>query len=570
MLRQARIDLLEIGLRRRRHERQTRIAQRLDGAVDVARAAGDVLDALAAIDVEIFLDLPGIAGILVDRNPDLAVRAGQRAGEQAGRAAFDVEEADLAEVEQFFVEAGPHIHPAAMDVVGEVIDVIEPGARGPRVLCAQPFELGVIGRALGAVAIDEIQQAAADALDGGNVERLLRGSHIGRLRAERERTLVGLLRIDHAERHRRRAGAMRGNEAMAMGAGLLVDEIIDIALAIDGDLLGPVAGDRRVAHQPEQRVQFFGIRVRIFDELETVGAHRIVGADGGGRRVVRKRTHGENSRKLIWINIGRIRRKVHANRPALGYNDARFVHRNGILRMIPVDAFDLKMLAALQDDGRLTNQQLADLVGLSASQCSRRRMRLEEEKVIAGYHADLSGEALGFNLIAFIQVTLATHSPDNSKKFRALVNRVDDIQEAYSLTGDADYVLKVVLRDLKDLSGLVNDVLMPHQSVAHVRSSIVLDRLKESARLPLKDASMAQFEGNSSFAFRGSICDDGPEISITRDDHGAATPAELRILRQGPAAERGGRADLFLRMHVLRGLRGEQAAQCLPELRRRV
>jgi DNA-binding Lrp family transcriptional regulator len=154
--------------------------------------------------------------------------------------------------------------------------------------------------------------------------------------------------------------------------------------------------------------------------------------------------------------------------------------------MISLDAFDLKMLAALQDDGRLTNQQLADLVGLSASQCSRRRMRLEEEKVIAGYHADLSGEALGFNLIAFIHITLATHSPDNSKKFRALVNRVDDIQEAYSLTGDADYVLKVVLRDLKDLSGLVNDVLMPHQSVAHVRSSIVLDRLKESAKLPLR------------------------------------------------------------------------------------
>ncbi len=110
--------------------------------------------------------------------------------------------------------------------------------------------------------------------------------------------------------------------------------------------------------------------------------------------------------------------------------------------MISVDAFDLKMLAALQDDGRLTNQQLADLVGLSASQCSRRRMRLEEEKVIAGYHADLAGEALGFNLIAFIHITLATHSPDNAKKFRELVNRVDDIQEAYSLTGDADYVLE--------------------------------------------------------------------------------------------------------------------------------
>ena len=153
--------------------------------------------------------------------------------------------------------------------------------------------------------------------------------------------------------------------------------------------------------------------------------------------------------------------------------------------MTSVDAFDLKILAALQDDGRLTNQQLADVAGLSASQCSRRRMRLEDDKVICGYRAELAGEALGFNVIAFIQITLATHSPDNAKKFRALVNRVDDIQEAYSLTGDADYLLKTVLRDLKSLSDIVNNVLMPHQSVAHVRSSIVLDRLKETQKLPL-------------------------------------------------------------------------------------
>jgi len=154
--------------------------------------------------------------------------------------------------------------------------------------------------------------------------------------------------------------------------------------------------------------------------------------------------------------------------------------------MIEVDGFDLKILAALQDDGRRTNQQLADLIGLSASQCSRRRMRLEEEKVISGYHADLSSEALGFNLIAFINITLATHSPDNARKFRQLINRVDEIQEAYALTGDADYVVKAVLRDLKDLSDIVNNVLMPHPSVAHVRSSVVLDRLKESTKLPLR------------------------------------------------------------------------------------
>src|SRR5262249_39530437 len=98
--------------------------------MDIARTAGDVLDALAAIDVEIFLDLAGLAGILVDRNPDLAVGAGQRPREQTRCAALDVEEPDLAEVEQLRVEAGPDIHAPAMDVVGEMIDIIEPGAGG--------------------------------------------------------------------------------------------------------------------------------------------------------------------------------------------------------------------------------------------------------------------------------------------------------------------------------------------------------------------------------------------------------------------------------------------------------
>src|SRR5204862_3521990 len=98
----------------------------------------------------------------------------------------------------------------------------------------------------------------------------------------------------------------------------------------------------------------------------------------------------------------------------------------------------------------------------------------------------LAGEVFGFILVAFIHITRGTHAPDNAKKFRALVSRGDDIQEAYSLTGDADYLLKTVLCDLKSLSDIVNNVLMPHQSVAHVRPSIVLDRLKESSKLPLK------------------------------------------------------------------------------------
>ena len=213
--------------------------------MDVADAAGDVLDALAAIDLEIFLDLAGLAGILVDRDPDLAVRAGQRAREQARRATLDVEKADLAEVEQFFVEAGPDIHAAAVHIVGEVIDVEQAGARGARIALAEPVEFGVVGRALRAVAIDEIEQAAADPLDGGNIERLARGRNIGGLGTERERAREGRLRIDHAERHRRRARPVRGDEVEAVAAGLLIDEEVDVALPIERDALAAVTRHRR-------------------------------------------------------------------------------------------------------------------------------------------------------------------------------------------------------------------------------------------------------------------------------------------------------------------------------------
>ena len=94
-----------------------------------------------------------------------------------------------------------------------------------------------------------------------------------------------------------------------------------------------------------------------------------------------------------------------------------------------MDAFDRKLLAALQDDGRLTNQELADRVGLSSSQCSRRRAALEAAGIIASYHAQLSAEALGLGVVVFVAVTLATHSPDTSKRFRRLIDGLEEVQE---------------------------------------------------------------------------------------------------------------------------------------------
>jgi DNA-binding Lrp family transcriptional regulator len=150
-----------------------------------------------------------------------------------------------------------------------------------------------------------------------------------------------------------------------------------------------------------------------------------------------------------------------------------------------IDGFDTRLLRALQAEGRLTNQQLADQVGLSASQCSRRRTALEDAGIIRRYRAELDGARLGFTMLVFVQVTLNTHSRDNARHFRTLVASVPAVQECYALTGDADYLLKAVLPGLPDLAALVNDVLLPHESVAHVRSSIVFETLKATNELPL-------------------------------------------------------------------------------------
>jgi len=84
-----------------------------------------------------------------------------------------------------------------------------------------------------------------------------------------------------------------------------------------------------------------------------------------------------------------------------------------------------------------------------------------------------------------VTVTLATHNRDNARSFAELVSRLPEVQEAHALTGEMDYILKVVTPDLKSLSEFVNDVLLPHESVQHVKTAIVLQTLKETAALPL-------------------------------------------------------------------------------------
>lgn len=152
---------------------------------------------------------------------------------------------------------------------------------------------------------------------------------------------------------------------------------------------------------------------------------------------------------------------------------------------VTLDGFDWRLVAALQDDASLTNAALAERIGLSASQVSRRRQRLEEQGVIQGYRALIDPGAVGLMMTVFVHVALDTHSRDNARRFRDLVRLTPAVIEAHSLTGEADYLIKLVVGDLKELAALINEVFLPHESVSRVRSEIVLETLKQTSGLPL-------------------------------------------------------------------------------------
>lgn len=153
--------------------------------------------------------------------------------------------------------------------------------------------------------------------------------------------------------------------------------------------------------------------------------------------------------------------------------------------MVALDGFDLKILGVLQENSALANQEISERIGLSASQISRRRQKLEQDGVIRRYRAALEPEALGLNVTAFVGVTLGAHSRDNARKFRNMVTSMPEVQEAHTLTGDVDYLLKIVVPDLKALSRIINDDLLPQEAVQNVRSSITMETLKDDNFLPL-------------------------------------------------------------------------------------
>jgi Lrp/AsnC family leucine-responsive transcriptional regulator len=151
-----------------------------------------------------------------------------------------------------------------------------------------------------------------------------------------------------------------------------------------------------------------------------------------------------------------------------------------------LDRYDVQILRHLQDDGRLTNQELADRIGLSPSPCLRRVRALEEAGVIRGYRALVDAKALGLNLMALIHISMDQHTPERFEHFEAAVNAIPQVLECLLITGQAaDYQLKVVVRDMDAYQDLLLNRITRIPGVTGVHSSFVLRRIMDTSALPL-------------------------------------------------------------------------------------
>jgi Lrp/AsnC family leucine-responsive transcriptional regulator len=151
-----------------------------------------------------------------------------------------------------------------------------------------------------------------------------------------------------------------------------------------------------------------------------------------------------------------------------------------------LDRYDRRILEELQQDGRLTNLELAERIGLSPSPCLRRVRALEESGVIAGYRALLDANKLGLSLIALLSISMDRHTPERFAHFDAIVSALPEVLECLLITGrEADYQLKVVVRDMDAYQDLLLNKITRIEGVTGVQSSFVFRRVVERTALPL-------------------------------------------------------------------------------------
>ena len=148
--------------------------------------------------------------------------------------------------------------------------------------------------------------------------------------------------------------------------------------------------------------------------------------------------------------------------------------------------YDRQMLEILQEDGRISNQDLADRIGLSPSPCLRRLRALEDAGIVTGYRALLNAKALGYSLMALIYISMDMHTPERFENFEQQIRQVSEVLECLLITGqDADYQLKVVVRDMDAFQELLLNRITRIQGVTGVHSSFVLRKVIDKTAVPV-------------------------------------------------------------------------------------
>ena len=150
-----------------------------------------------------------------------------------------------------------------------------------------------------------------------------------------------------------------------------------------------------------------------------------------------------------------------------------------------LDAIDRRIIAAIQDDGRITTNDLAEKVGLSPSPCARRLRLLENSGVIAGYTAIIDQKKVGLPISAFASIKLERQREEDLDRFAEAVARWPEVADCYLMTGQRDYLMRIVVRDLEAYEAFIKDKLSRLDGVASIETSFALGQVKRSERLPL-------------------------------------------------------------------------------------
>jgi Lrp/AsnC family leucine-responsive transcriptional regulator len=145
----------------------------------------------------------------------------------------------------------------------------------------------------------------------------------------------------------------------------------------------------------------------------------------------------------------------------------------------------LKILKILQENAKITNLQLSGEIGLSPAPTLERVKKLESAKLIKGYYTQVNEEALGIGIKAIIQITLARQLENAISNFKKEITRIPEIMECYQVTGNADYILIVLLKDIRDFENLISQRLSKVEEIGQMQTMVILSKVKDSKLLPL-------------------------------------------------------------------------------------